>query len=332
MLTSIRQRIRAWWDARHPRSDMHRMVQRNIYIVPSRPGLFFCATLAVLLLASINDQLSLGYMLTFLLAGAGFASMHATHGNLRELSLNLKAPPTGFAGFAGDDIELEVALHDERRARFGIGLRVLGEGHASDFAWTDVPALGHSLLHLRYRLPRRGLQSLPVLRIETRFPLGLFRSWSVWRPLSRVWVYPRPEPDAPPPPVEAQEADAEDATPGARLPGPDVEGVRSYRRGDSARLVLWKKSSLLLEQGQPLLVRETGAPASRERWLGWQATAGLPDEEARLARLAAWVLAAEAAAQPYGLRLPAGELAPGLGPEHASACLRALAAHPDAPA
>ncbi len=60
-----------WWEARHPRSDTTSLTQRNLYILPSRPGVAFCATLLLLLLASINDQLSLGYLLTFLLAAAG---------------------------------------------------------------------------------------------------------------------------------------------------------------------------------------------------------------------------------------------------------------------
>ncbi|MBY0234095.1 MAG: DUF58 domain-containing protein, partial [Burkholderiaceae bacterium] len=86
----LKQTWQAWWLARHPRSDTTELTQRNVYILPSRPGLFFCATLALLLVASINDQLSLGYLLTFLLTGAGLASMHLTHANLHGLSLDLK--------------------------------------------------------------------------------------------------------------------------------------------------------------------------------------------------------------------------------------------------
>ena len=43
----------------------------------------------VLLLASINYQLNLGYLLTFLLAGSGVVAMHVTHGTLRGLTLHL---------------------------------------------------------------------------------------------------------------------------------------------------------------------------------------------------------------------------------------------------
>jgi uncharacterized protein (DUF58 family) len=320
-----RQHLQAWWAARHPRSDTHRMGQRNTYILPSTAGLAFGLTLAVLLLASINEQLSLGYALSFLLTGAGLASMHATHGNLRGLSLALRTPSPAFAG---EDVALDVALHNEGAARYGIGLRALSSAQTKELAWVDVPQRGHARLQLRYAAARRGLQPLPALHIQTHYPLGLFRVWSLWRPQSQIWIYPRPEPDAPPPPAGDTEPAADAQAPFTRSQaGPDMEGVRSYQRGDAARSVLWKKSSLQLEQGQALLVRDTRSPQAGECWLAWQATAGLADDEARLSRLCAWVLAAEAAQRPYGLRLPGRELPPGLGAEQRQRCLEALASY-----
>ena len=121
-------------DARHPRSDTTSLTQRNLYILPSRPGLAFCATLLLLLLASINDQLSLGYLLTFLLTGAGLASMHSTHNNLRGLKLDLKQPA---ATYAGQPLLLDVRLHNTGKARYGVGMR-LPEGRFADTAFTDV--------------------------------------------------------------------------------------------------------------------------------------------------------------------------------------------------
>ena len=48
-----------------------------------------------------------------------------------------------------------------------------------------------------------GLHQVPPLTAETRFPLGTFRVWTVWRPAAQVLVYPAPEPFPPPlPPGE----------------------------------------------------------------------------------------------------------------------------------
>lgn len=323
----LKQRWQSWWTARHPRRDTHLMGQNNIYILPSRPGVAFCLTLLVLLLAAINDQLSLGYMLTFLLAGAGFASMHSTHGNLRRLSIDLKAPQPVFAG---QDVQLELRLHNTGRARWGIGVHVLGSPR-SEIAWTDVPALGHALLQIRYPAGSRGHHALPALQIVTSFPLGLFRAWSIWRPAAQVWIYPQPETPTPPFPVGQAGSDDGSVSVRTGLTGQDFEGVRNYRRGDSMRQVLWKKAALSLEQGTPLWVRETQAPAAQQLWLDWRDAAGANDE-ARLSRLTAWLLAAERAQAPYGLRLHGQEWPPALGAEHRQQCLEQLALAPGAPA
>jgi uncharacterized protein (DUF58 family) len=50
------------------------------------------------------------------------------------------------------------------------------------------------------------------------------------------------------------------------------------------------------------------------------------DTEARLSRLAAWAIAADAAGHSWGLRLPNAELAPAQGAAHRNAALQALAA------
>ena len=55
-------------------------------------------TLFVLLIASINYQLSLGYLLTLLLAGCAVASIWVAHSTLRGLRLQMPAPQPLFAG------------------------------------------------------------------------------------------------------------------------------------------------------------------------------------------------------------------------------------------
>lgn len=321
MISAARARWQRWWQARHPPADQHCTTQRNVYIVPTLAGLAFCGTLGVLLLASINEQLSLGYALTFALTGAGLASMHTTHANLRGLQMDLRAPD---GVHAGEDYTLELRLHNPGGARFGIAVSAQLDTGPSEPAWVDVPALGHALLRLRLPATARGLRELPRLSVTTRFPLGVFRAWSYWRPASRVWVYPQPEAVPAPFPAQAEAGAGEAASTQRAASGTDFSGVRSYRRGDSMKQILWRKSALALDQGLPLWVRETEAPLARDLWLDWRDTQGR-DTEARLSRLTAWVLAAERAGQPYGLRLAGREIAPALGGAHRQACLEALA-------
>ncbi len=316
----VRARFLAW-NARRPRSDTLLLTQRNVYILPTRAGWMFGVTLIVLLLASINYQLNLGYVLTFLLAGSGVVSMHLTHATLRGLTLHLKpiAPV-----FAGDPAVLDVVLTSPGAARFGIGLKVSGAPD-STLTWINVPALGQAHAQVSFVPPQRGRHAAPTLGAETRFPLGLFRVWTVWRPAAQLLVYPRPE--HPVAPLPSARAVAAGPTPSRSADGAEVEGVRAYRRGDPLKLIAWKKAAKALETGGELVSRDTSASAHQQLWLDWQACGALAPED-RLSRLTAWTLAAHRAGADYGLRLPGTEIAPADGHAQRRTCLEALALWP----
>jgi hypothetical protein len=61
---ALRRRFRAWWQGRLKRTDTLELTQRNVYILPTGPGWMLAVTLVVLLIASINFQLNLGYLST----------------------------------------------------------------------------------------------------------------------------------------------------------------------------------------------------------------------------------------------------------------------------
>ncbi len=327
-LARLRSRMQTWFEARLPLTDNVTLTQRTVYIVPTRAGWMLGITLLVLLVASINYQLNLGYLLTFLLAGSALVGMHVCHGTLRGLAMHLIAP---HAHYAGASATFDVKLTNARgSARHGIGLSVLNpqdvdkkKGRERHWAWTDVPAQGSSVVQVAFTPPRRGLHRLPTLTAETRFPLGTFRVWTVWRPAAQILVYPLPEPMQPPlPPGEPRSSGA---TAAARSQSTgEFDGVRGYRRGDPMKLVVWKKAVNIDEQGNGLIVRDTQQAQRHELWLDFM-QASTADTEHKLSRLCAWVLQADKLGLDYGLRLPGLEIKPGSGEAHKRQCLEALA-------
>ena len=311
-----RKRFRQWWQARLPLSDTTTLTQRNVYILPTRPGFMLGLTLILLLVSSINYQLNLGYLLTFLLAGSGVVGMYVCHGTLRGLTMNLMAPDPQFAGASAT---LAIVLTNNRDSiRYGIGLAVLDATHDDRWVWADVPALGQSTVQVAFKPERRGLHRVPPLTAETRFPLGTFRVWTVWRPAAQVLVYPAPEAFPPPlPPGEPRSGGLSAAR--VRSHG-EFDGVRAYRRGDPLKQVVWKKAA----KADELVSRDTEQAQRYELWLDY-AQAGHVDLEHRLSRLAAWVLQAERLGLDYGLRLAHQEVKPGCGEAHKRCCLEALA-------
>jgi uncharacterized protein (DUF58 family) len=309
----VQARLARWWQSRLPLTDSVTLTQRNVYILPTRAGLMLGVTLLVLLVASINYQLNLGYLLTFLLAGSALVGMHVGHGSLRGLGLNLTAPDPIFLGAKAI---FNVHLHNNRkRPRYGLGLAVLDAGQ---WAWTDVAGQASSTVQLAWLPERRGLHRLPTLTAETRFPLGTFRVWTVWRPAAQLLVYPAPEvPATPLPGGEAHEGSAHASA--TSVQG-EPDGLRAYRRGDALKTIVWKKAAKTGE----LVSRDSQTLQQQTLWLDQQQT-GLNQPEAQLSRLCAWVLQADQLGLIYGLRLKHQDIAPASGLAHQQRCLRALA-------
>ncbi len=312
-LAHAQARLARWWQNRLPLTDSVTLTQHNVYILPTRAGLMLGVTLLVLMVASINYQLNLGYLLTFLLAGSALVGMHVGHGTLRGLSLNLSPPEPVHLGTKA---VFNVHLHNTRkRARYGLGLAVLDAGQ---WAWTDVPGQAISTVQLAWLPDRRGLHRLPTLTAETRFPLGTFRVWTVWRPAAQVLVYPAPEtPAAPLPAGQAHEGSAHANMASAQG---EPDGLRAYRRGDALKTIIWKKAAKTGE----LVSRDRQTLQQQTLWLDQQHT-GLSQPEAQLSRLCAWVLQADQLGLIYGLRLKHHDIAPASGLAHQQRCLRALA-------
>ena len=303
-----------WLETRLAPQDSITLTQRNVYILPTGPGFMLAVTLLVLLVASINYQLNLGYLLTFLLAGSAVVGMHLGHATLRGITMNLVAPD---AQFAGSNAIIGINIQSNRRTvRHGIGLAVVGTEH---WVWTDVAAHGSSTVHVSFKPARRGLHRVPTLSAETRFPLGTFRVWTVWRPAAQVLVYPAPEPHPPPLPTGQPRAGGSAATL-HRHATAEYDGVRAYRRGDPLKLVVWKKAA----QTDQLVSRDAQQAQRFELWLDQRHT-GVTQTEQQLSRLCAWVLQTDRQGLDYGLRLGALEISPGTGDAHKKRCLQALA-------
>ena len=286
---------------------------RRVYIVPARLGWIFGATLLILLIGSINYALSLGFALTFLLAGVGVAGMVHTVRNLGRLRISTgRVEPV----FTGQTTQFRLYLqNDARFERVAVLARHLGGGTQQVF---DVPADSTAEVVLAAPANTRGWLALGRVMLETRFPVGLFRAWSYLEPAAQGLVYPHPE-SSPLPPLAA---DASAGQAHARAPGDDdFSGLRGYQRSDSPRHVAWKAVARTGE----MLTKQFHGEAAAQLWLDWALLAPGLDVETRLSRLTGWVLAAETSGALYGLRLPGVEIAPERGDAHRAACLEALA-------
>lgn len=306
-----RQRQRIF---RHAPHDDQPVVLRHsrIYILPTRRGLALIGTLLVMLLASLNYGLSLGFVVTFALTGLVAASLLHTFRNLAGIEVK----PLG-AGetFAGGRLAFALALAGGIVAREAIDL---GASDGESIR-VDVPAGAVRTLSIERDAPARGRLALGRVTLSSDFPLGLWRGWAyIHFPLAGV-VFPAPEIGAPPLPAGMSGPDAYAA---GRSDDADLAGLREFQHGDPLSRVAWKA----VARGAGWYSKQfEGSGGGGPVALDWSALPSTLSAEARLSRLAAWVLAAEHAARAFALSIPGTALPPSQGRDHRRAALTALA-------
>lgn len=281
---------------------------RSVYILPTKAGIGYGLMLLATLLGALNYQNNLGLLLTFLMIALALVGMHHCWFQLLELGVQAR---DGAPVFAGETARFPVTLV-EQSGKPRPQLTLVGAAPVA------LAAGGESPVMLPRTAGRRGALALDRVVLETRYPFGLFRAWTVLRPRAEVLVYPQPAARAPRAPMLPQVArnDRGDRGSGAE----DFIGLRPYRPGDPPRRLDWK--AFARERG--VMVKHFGGDQCARVWLDWDALAAA-DIERRLSLLARQVLDADACGHSYGLRLPDISIAHGRGGRHRHRCLAALA-------
>jgi uncharacterized protein (DUF58 family) len=293
--------------------------QRRVFIIPTRAGMVFAGLLVLLFFGSVNYNLSLGFALTFLLAACALIDMNLSFRNLAHLHLSAGRAR---AVFAGDEAQFELTVSNRRKHdRYAIMVGFVGEDLPDLPQAMDIAANATRDVILACLARQRGWLSAPRVRLITRFPLGLMRAWSYWRPDAKVLIYPHPEETAPPLPVD-DEAGSEHGRAGYD----DFAGIRAYQAGDAMKHLAWRQIARVdLEFGGALVTKHFAGGSGNQLCLDYSKLPGAMDSELRLSRMTRWVLDAEARGLEYSFRLGEISFEAALGPAHQAACLRALA-------
>jgi len=282
---------------------------RHIYVMPTAFGFWFGILLALTALGGLNFNNNMTLMLGFLLAAIAQLTTLLAFRNQVGIRIDaIRAKPV----FAGEAACFKVLLKNpEDRNRFAIQAI---SPEAVDCI--DLKAQDSGQLSLTQISGRRGWMQLEPFRIENRFPLGLFRAWSVVIPTARCLVYPKPAIN--PPPLPKTGRGEQGAT--HQGEGEHFHGLREFQPGDPLRRIAWRTSA----RHQKLYSRVMESPSEEACELNWYLMRS-GDTEEKLSILAAWVLRAEHRQIPYSLEMPGEALPADLGEDHRDACLKILA-------
>jgi uncharacterized protein (DUF58 family) len=299
------------------------LIQRRIYVLPSMRGWAVIGIGILLLLVGINYQLSLAYVVAFLLGGLMQVALHSTYRNLRGLSIRVGKSPRCVAG---EVLHFPLTVFSPERVREGIRVERREKKREREkrsllrSAPIRVRADQQGTLTIAVATKQRGIVALGRLLIESRAPYGLIRAWSY---ANFEWVglvEPVPEMPAPPLPYAAgSNTEQHQRTDVAH----DPDMLREYAHGDSLKRIAWKQ---VAKSGEWYTrTGETGQRGAVE--LSWQNTS-LIDSEARLSRIAAWIGRARNENVAFSLAIPNGQLPLSDSAPHHDESLSMLAVFP----
>jgi uncharacterized protein (DUF58 family) len=284
----------------------------SVYPTASLGALLF--VLAAMWYAASSQNSAAAYLLLFVLAAVSLVSIPHTLINLAGVTVALEAVKPAFAD---QEVSLPVEIMNGSRATRH-GINVTSSGSSQERKRVDrIPAGKAARVTLRFPAQQRGEHEIGTLCLTSVYPLGFVRVLKKFATSQTYLVYPKPagELQLPlsraRPPHSRPQADFGE--------GDDFAGVRDYVPGESQRHIDWKA----VARGQALMTKQFAAEMEGSVHLDFSALC-FADVEMRLSQLALWVIEAERAQRPYGLRLPGTEIAPSIGESHFHQCMRAL--------
>ncbi len=279
----------------------------------TRAGALYIALTLLLGFAAVNTGNNLLYLLVSALLGFMAISGLLGQQNLQRLEVRFFPANELYAATAS---AVEVELLNRRKWLPAFLICVETDSTAAQF-----PVLAATVKQRRkisLTLPLRGYQSLPTVRITSRFPINFFVRSRHLQLEQQVLVFPRPlAGDLPAGATESRQNRQEDLAQMGADGG--LRSIDNYREGDPLKSIHWKHSARH-EDYKVKRLHRLGAPSLLLDF------AELPGSvEEKLSRCTYLINHHARQQQAIGLRLPERSFSPAIGSAHRHKLLTELA-------
>jgi uncharacterized protein (DUF58 family) len=281
---------------------------RRIFILPTKPGLFFSFIAFLMLVASLNFNNNMGLMMTFLLVGLAQVALYKVFFNIRNLTIQRVTAQPIFLG--------EKAIYTIFLTTTETKYDICVQNISNKDCLIELPADKTRQVTCQLETVDRGWLICGKIKVLSSYPFGLFYAW-IWTNLeAKCLVYPAPELNPPDLPRDSQSEGKTTVI----THGEDFHGLKPFNSGDPMRLIAWKKTA----QTGELISREFQQTQGEKLLLDFSHIQ-LADTELKLSRLTAWVLISYQQQLDFCLKLPTFNSGYGYSTEHYLNCLKALA-------
>lgn len=317
---SGQSRLNRWWaqwlNRRLPPAAKVTLAHKSIFILPTGFGLLWLFLVLILFIFGTNYQNNLVIGLSILLLSLFNTCIIYSYRNLAGLTLHSTASPQAYAG---ETIVFPIKLFSTQR-QFDVLLNY------SDNQIKVIKTIGEEPIQtlVPFNNLARGRVSPGRLKIESRYPLGLFRAWSHVNLDNPHIVFASPL--VSPSQLKSLDTDNENITGdiGTHIPGVDeFKGLKQHIPGESLKQVAWKQ----LAQGRGMLSKEFQQPQGEPKWLFIE-NLSTPKLEKQLSELTWAIDKMSGRGQVFGLVIGRKKILPSDGDAHRIHCLQELAMIP----
>lgn len=306
--------IQSWSDKRQPVASSHIDINRHrLYILPTRHGVTYFVVLLLILFAAINYEISLGFMLAFLLGSLGFLGMIYTHQNINQLKLQIGQAESVYVG---QDILYPITI-SQVSLNSRANIKLLSE--TGQVINTYLINESSTECKLPITAKYRGYIKPHRIKLFSEYPLGLFHAWSWLNLDAQCLVYPAPDPHHYP--LISSEENSTGQSISNRQGVDDFSGIRQYQVGDQLNHMAWKA---IAKTGE-LQTKLFNIESSHEILISWSQTDETLDIEQRLSILSRMVLDASEKNLHFSLQIPGCTIPSASGRQHKHRCLKSLA-------
>ena len=160
--------------------------KKNIFIFPTKEGFQLGLFLITALIASTIYQINLGLIILVTLSVLFFLSILITYENLNHIKIK---DYENIIDSNGKET-LKLILHNQSKQK-KINLDIMDN---KDVFKSLSFNLEQGLNTIEFKNPflKRGCYDYPLLKIQTRFPFGIIKSWNWFQLKERFYVYPSP--------------------------------------------------------------------------------------------------------------------------------------------
>jgi len=315
----LKHKLNSWIHHRIPRDERQTLSHGNLFIMPTRFGYMYMLSCTLLFVIGTNYENNPILILCYFLLSMFFLSIYSCFFNLH-----------------GSTFSLDRVAPCHKNDLYRIPIRISNNSHSLGWYWSiegehravtySNPA--HDSVTISIKATTRGRLFIPDIKLETRYPFGLFVCWSYLRFNSRHWVYPatahghwqlsgvtRSDSNEVANRYSEQETNPELED--------NFEGIKPYSPGQPLSRVSWKHQAK--QPDSALVIKAFSGDPNRQNWLTLESVFGTSLEQ-KLSVLAHAVLTLEREQQAYGLNLTGdAPIPPDCGAKHLICCLQALA-------